>query len=248
MRQFNEDTLTAEVVARLKETKDKRFREIMTSAVKHLHAFAREVHLTEEEWFEGIKFLTAVGQKCDGKRQEFILLSDVLGLVDDGGGAQPQDRARRDRGHRARAVLRARREGVRLRRRPARGRDDERRGRVGQRASADGGRKAGCQRHARHLAGQGRRHLRPADRGRIRAARPGQGQRQRRIRVRELQAEVLQHPDGRAGRRPGARHQQQPHAAGAHARHRRRAGVPAGHHARVRRRRSRISTATRCSR
>jgi hydroxyquinol 1,2-dioxygenase len=80
MRQFNEDTLTAEVVARLKETKDKRFREIMTSAVKHLHAFAREVHLTEEEWFEGIKFLTAVGQKCDDKRQEFILLSDILGL------------------------------------------------------------------------------------------------------------------------------------------------------------------------
>ncbi|MGH8724717.1 MAG: dioxygenase, partial [Burkholderiales bacterium] len=80
MRQFTEDTLTAEVVARLKSTRDKRFREIMTSAVKHLHAFAREVQLTEEEWFEGIKFLTAVGQKCDGKRQEFILLSDVLGL------------------------------------------------------------------------------------------------------------------------------------------------------------------------
>ena len=65
MRQFNEDTLTAAVVARLKDTKDKRFREIMTAAVKHLHAFAREVHLTEEEWFEGIKFMTAFGQKCD---------------------------------------------------------------------------------------------------------------------------------------------------------------------------------------
>src|SRR5919106_1596588 len=80
MRQFTEDTLTDEVVARLKATKDKRLREIMTAAVKHLHAFAREVNLTEEEWFEGIKFLTSVGQKCDGKRQEFILLSDVLGL------------------------------------------------------------------------------------------------------------------------------------------------------------------------
>jgi hydroxyquinol 1,2-dioxygenase len=79
-RQFTEDNLTDEVVARLKTTKDKRLREIMTSAVKHLHAFAREVNLTEEEWFEGIKFMTAVGQKCDGKRQEFILLSDVLGL------------------------------------------------------------------------------------------------------------------------------------------------------------------------
>jgi hydroxyquinol 1,2-dioxygenase len=80
MRQFTEDNLTDAVVARLKQTKDKRLKEIMTSAVKHLHAFAREVNLTEEEWFEGIKFLTAVGQKCDGKRQEFILMSDVLGL------------------------------------------------------------------------------------------------------------------------------------------------------------------------
>ncbi|MFL6573852.1 MAG: dioxygenase [Burkholderiales bacterium] len=80
MRQFTEDTLTDAVVARLKKADDPRFRQIMTSAVKHLHAFAREVQLTEEEWFEGIKFLTAVGQKCDDKRQEFILLSDILGL------------------------------------------------------------------------------------------------------------------------------------------------------------------------
>jgi hydroxyquinol 1,2-dioxygenase len=79
-RQFNEDNLTAEVVKRLGKTRNARHRQIMASAVKHLHAFAREVHLTEEEWFEGIKFLTAVGQKCDDKRQEFILLSDVLGL------------------------------------------------------------------------------------------------------------------------------------------------------------------------
>jgi len=80
MRQFNEDNLTDAVVARLNKTKNPRLREIMQSAVKHLHAFAREVNLTEEEWFEGIKFLTAVGQKCDDKRQEFILLSDILGL------------------------------------------------------------------------------------------------------------------------------------------------------------------------
>jgi hydroxyquinol 1,2-dioxygenase len=80
MRQFNEATLTNEVVARLKKTKNPRLREVMTSLVKHLHAFTRDVKLTEEEWFEGIKFLTAVGAKCDGKRQEFILLSDVLGL------------------------------------------------------------------------------------------------------------------------------------------------------------------------
>src|SRR3954453_11346722 len=81
MRQFNEDNLTAAVVERIQRgTKDERFREILASAVKHLHAFARDVHLTEEEWFEGIKFLTSVGQKCDDKRQEFILLSDILGL------------------------------------------------------------------------------------------------------------------------------------------------------------------------
>jgi hydroxyquinol 1,2-dioxygenase len=80
MRQFNEDTLTAAVVERFQKAGDPRFRQIITSAVKHLHAFAREVNLTEEEWFEGIKYLTAVGQKCDEKRQEFILLSDILGL------------------------------------------------------------------------------------------------------------------------------------------------------------------------
>ena len=81
MRQFNEDTLTAAVVERFQRgAQNPRFREIITAAVKHLHAFARDAHLTEEEWFEGIKFLTAVGQKCDDKRQEFILLSDILGL------------------------------------------------------------------------------------------------------------------------------------------------------------------------
>ncbi|SRR5581483_11135044 len=80
MREFNEDTLTQAVVDRFKKASDPRFREILSSAVRHLHAFAREVHLTEEEWFEGIKFLTSVGQKCDDKRQEFILLSDILGL------------------------------------------------------------------------------------------------------------------------------------------------------------------------
>lgn len=80
MRQFTEDTLTEAVIARLANAKDPRFKQVMTSLVKHLHAFARDVQLTEEEWFEGIKFLTAVGQKCDDKRQEFILLSDILGL------------------------------------------------------------------------------------------------------------------------------------------------------------------------
>ncbi len=80
MRQLTEQDLTSAVIAQIADVQDPRFKQIMTSLIKHLHAFAREVKLTEEEWFEGIKFLTATGQKCDDKRQEFILLSDVLGL------------------------------------------------------------------------------------------------------------------------------------------------------------------------
>jgi hydroxyquinol 1,2-dioxygenase len=80
MRNLNQDTLTDAVIARLAETPDARLKEIMTSLVAHLHAFAREVKLTEAEWLAGIEFLTRVGHKTDGKRQEFILLSDTLGL------------------------------------------------------------------------------------------------------------------------------------------------------------------------
>lgn len=80
MRNFNQDTITQAVIARFSGTPDPRLKEIMTSLVQHLHAFAREVRLTEAEWLQGIEFLTATGQKCDDKRQEFILLSDTLGL------------------------------------------------------------------------------------------------------------------------------------------------------------------------
>src|SRR5512134_1373589 len=80
MRTYTESELADAVIARMDQVKDPRFKQILSSLVRHLHAFAREVELTEEEWFEGIKFLTAVGQKCDDKRQEFILLSDILGL------------------------------------------------------------------------------------------------------------------------------------------------------------------------
>ncbi len=61
-------------------TTEGRFTTVMTSLVRHLHAFASEVELTEEEWFAGIDFLTRAGHMTDDKRQEFILLSDVLGL------------------------------------------------------------------------------------------------------------------------------------------------------------------------
>jgi len=75
-----ETKLTEAVIARLAEGTDPRFRQLMQSLIRHLHDFVREVELTEAEWFEAIKFLTATGQKCDDKRQEFILLSDVLGV------------------------------------------------------------------------------------------------------------------------------------------------------------------------
>jgi len=59
---------------------DDRLAEVLRAAVRHLHAFAEEVQLTREEWMAGIQFLTAVGQRCNEVRQEFILLSDTLGL------------------------------------------------------------------------------------------------------------------------------------------------------------------------
>jgi hydroxyquinol 1,2-dioxygenase len=79
-RNLSEADLTDAVLARLARCEDARFKEIMTSLIRHLHAFVREVELTEAEWLEGIRFLTATGQKCDADRQEYILLSDVLGV------------------------------------------------------------------------------------------------------------------------------------------------------------------------
>jgi Catechol dioxygenase N terminus/Dioxygenase len=72
--------LTDEVVASYKNCSDPRLQEIMISLVKRLHSFAREVKLTEAEWLKGVEFLTQVGQFCTETRQEFIPLSDVLGL------------------------------------------------------------------------------------------------------------------------------------------------------------------------
>lgn len=80
MRNINQDTITQAVLASITHCKDERFRQVMTSLVQHLHSFAREINLTEDEWFKGIQFLTAVGHITDDVRQEFILLSDVLGL------------------------------------------------------------------------------------------------------------------------------------------------------------------------
>lgn len=77
---LDETTITAAVIDQFASTPDPRLQQIMTSLVRHLHDFAREVNLTEDEWFQGIDFLTRTGHTCSGTRQEFILLSDALGL------------------------------------------------------------------------------------------------------------------------------------------------------------------------
>jgi catechol 1,2-dioxygenase len=80
MRDFNESTATAAVIERMTGCPDPRLKEIMTTVVTHLHAAIREVEPTLDEWMAAIRFLTATGQISDDKRQEFILLSDTLGV------------------------------------------------------------------------------------------------------------------------------------------------------------------------
>jgi protocatechuate 3,4-dioxygenase beta subunit len=80
MRELTPETITEAVLEQMASTSDPRLKEIMAAAVKHLHAFAREVNLTPAEWLKGIEFMTAVGNMCTPERQEFILLSDTLGL------------------------------------------------------------------------------------------------------------------------------------------------------------------------
>ncbi len=77
---MNDDELTEEVLRAHAGAADPRLRELLAALIRHVHAFAAETGLTHEEWMAGLEFLTAVGQKCDDKRQEFVLLSDVLGL------------------------------------------------------------------------------------------------------------------------------------------------------------------------
>ncbi|MGW5609898.1 intradiol ring-cleavage dioxygenase [Streptomyces sp. NPDC003753] len=75
-----QDTVTEEAVASIGATADPRLRELLTGLIRHLHAFVRETRLTQEEWEKAVGFLTATGQTCTDTRQEFILLSDVLGV------------------------------------------------------------------------------------------------------------------------------------------------------------------------
>jgi hydroxyquinol 1,2-dioxygenase len=78
-QQAREAELVARVLESFDGTPDPRLKQLMQAAVRHLHAFLREVRLTEAEWEQGIGFLTAAGHITDDRRQEFILLSDTLG-------------------------------------------------------------------------------------------------------------------------------------------------------------------------
>jgi hydroxyquinol 1,2-dioxygenase len=80
MRDLTISSVTEAVLDQMSGTPDPRLKQVMASLVRHMHDFARDVSLTPEEWLAAIGFLTKVGQTCTPARQEFILLSDVLGL------------------------------------------------------------------------------------------------------------------------------------------------------------------------
>ncbi len=77
---FTEEHSADAVIARLSNCDDPRFKQIMEAAIRHLHDFVKDVEPTMAEWQQAIGFLTAIGQMCDDKRQEWILASDTLGV------------------------------------------------------------------------------------------------------------------------------------------------------------------------
>jgi hydroxyquinol 1,2-dioxygenase len=79
-RDFDELSITSAVIERFSDVPDPRLKTLLVSLVRHVHDFVREVELTEAEWFAAIDFLTRTGQACSDTRQEFILLSDTLGV------------------------------------------------------------------------------------------------------------------------------------------------------------------------
>jgi hydroxyquinol 1,2-dioxygenase len=80
MRNFNEFTITDAVLERVAGASAERTRQVSEALVRHLHDFVREIQPTQAEWESGIDFLTRTGRMCDDNRQEFILLSDTLGV------------------------------------------------------------------------------------------------------------------------------------------------------------------------
>jgi hydroxyquinol 1,2-dioxygenase len=81
MSNNSEEQITQNVLDSMTQTPDPRLKQVMSSLISHIHAFIREVELTQEEWALGIQFLTRTGHLCDEKRQEFILLSDITGVT-----------------------------------------------------------------------------------------------------------------------------------------------------------------------
>ena len=81
MSDNTEDQITQNVLNSMANAPDARLKVVMESFITHLHAFLREVEPTQDEWMQGIQFLTRTGWMCDDKRQEFILLSDVTGTT-----------------------------------------------------------------------------------------------------------------------------------------------------------------------
>ena len=80
MHDLDQNNITDTVLETFGKCDDPRYKQIISTVVRHLHACARELNLTPEEWLQAIQFLTNVGQTCTPQRQEFILLSDTLGL------------------------------------------------------------------------------------------------------------------------------------------------------------------------
>ena len=77
---FTEESATDAVTESFADTPDERLAAVLNSLIRHLHGFVRDVEPSIAEWEQAIAFLTATGQKCSDVRQEFILLSDVLGV------------------------------------------------------------------------------------------------------------------------------------------------------------------------
>jgi len=80
VQDLDENSITDAVLDRVAQAPDPRVRTLSQALVRHLHNFVREIRPTQAEWEAAIAFLTATGQKCNDERQEFILLSDVLGV------------------------------------------------------------------------------------------------------------------------------------------------------------------------
>lgn len=81
MSNNTEEQITRNVLESMAQAANPRLKTVAASLIRHLHAFIREVEPGEKEWLAAIQFLTRAGQMCDEKRQEFILLSDVLGVT-----------------------------------------------------------------------------------------------------------------------------------------------------------------------